>query len=149
MTMDHINLKDNLIISNRGDKKITWNRYFYNKSTLSKEGMVWRCNKKSCRAMLHTEMGYWLFKSTLHDHIAEKVKLAHVLFMSNLKMLAIKGNESGRDIICNTLKTNCFQSNLGFSYNYAINTIQDIEKKSNFSFKEDYDITMEMRKTLG
>ncbi|KAG0435711.1 hypothetical protein DMUE_4579 [Dictyocoela muelleri] len=94
-------------------------------------------------------MGYWLLKSTLHDHIAEDVKFAHVLFMHNLKMVAIKGNESGRDLICNTFKTNCFQSNFGFSYNYAIDTITRYKKRNNFSFKEDYDIPMEIQKTFN
>ncbi|KAG0438676.1 hypothetical protein DMUE_2938 [Dictyocoela muelleri] len=94
-------------------------------------------------------MGYWLLKSILHDHIAEDVKFALVLFMNNLIMVSIKGNESGRDIICNTLKTNCFQSNLGYSYNYAIDTITRYRKRNNFSFNEDYDILIEILKTLN
>jgi len=137
--MTQINLKNNIIRSERGKKKIAWEGYFYNYKEESKDRSVWRCNKRGCVCLLYTTKEFMLISVGHHNHVRDERMYQRVLLLDKAKELSTGSNEKARGFVLNSLKE-LNHPITSFDYAYLRDSVTKNRRKENFTLPPDYDI---------
>jgi hypothetical protein len=142
-----MNLKENIIHSNRNNDKVAYDGYFYNKKEEKDNKIRWRCNKKHCKSYLYTDINYNFITLTEHNHESDEAKYNLVLLNSKLKENVINSDEPIRNIIAKTVNFKPFFNFVPFNYVSTRKTLVRFKNKQNFTYSKDYDIPKELTMT--
>lgn len=140
-----VDLKDKIIVSNKGRQKIAFEGYFYNYKEITMGKIIWRCNKRGCTSLLKTNVAYLLLEITEHNHLQDDLKFNRVLFAAAAKKRALDTSETARDIVYNISKE------INYSAYIKPREIRDLVNKTrkinDFTIDKHYDIPFELQNT--
>lgn len=137
--------EENLILSNKGGRKIAFEGYFMNYKETNGNQMIWRCNKRRCSSRLKTSLTYDLISYSTHNHCKDDFKFDRVMMAASLKKRVLTTEETGRNMIVSAI----VDSNLTvFNNKTMLELLNRTRVSNNLTIVRVYDIPVELQKTF-